>query len=77
MPDEQRRKRPSLLTVKQVAHMLNVSERTIYRLVKERKLSRPRKLTDGAMRWFGADIRVYLYRLRRGDFEEPEGTARD
>ena len=66
-----KRQGPALLTIKQVAARLNVSERTVRRLVRERKLSRPRKLTDGAVRWFDADIRVYLYRLRRGDFEEP------
>jgi excisionase family DNA binding protein len=59
----------ALLTAKQIAAMLNCAERTVYRLVKEGKLSKPRKLTGGASRWFPQDVKVYRYRLLRGDFE--------
>ena len=71
-----RRKGPVLLTIKQVAARLNVSERTVRRLVKEKKLSRPRRLTQGASRWFATDLRVYLYRLKRGDFEEAPAPSK-
>ena len=64
-----------LLSVTEVAAALNVSERTVYRLVKERKLSRPRRV-GGESRWFPGDVRVYLYRLRRGDFED-DGQEND
>lgn len=48
--------------------MLGVSERTVYRLVEHGHLLRPR-VVGGAKRWFPGDVKVYLYRLRRGDFE--------
>lgn len=58
-----------LLTVQNVARMLNVSVSTVRRLVREGKLPKPRKLTEGTSRWFPGDVKLYLYRLQRGDFE--------
>ncbi len=64
-----------LLTVKEVAHLLNVSERTVRRLVTEGHLAAPRSV-GGARRWFPGDVRVYLYRLRRGDFEGQDAVTK-
>ena len=65
-----RARRPGrpVLTKKEVAKLLACSERTVERLVEDGKLSPPRHLIKNAPRWFPADVRVYLYRLRRGDF---------
>lgn len=72
MPEPPRQNRRKLLSVKQVARLLDVRERTVYRLVKDGHLAPPRHVA-GQAKWFPADIRVYLYRLRRGDFED-KGT---
>lgn len=71
------RPRPRLIGIKRVAHLLNCSERTVYRLVEQGQLSAPRKLPGGQVRWFPADVKVYLYRLKRGDFEGVQTSARD
>jgi len=69
-----KRRRPVLLTVKQVARALNVGERTVYRLVQSGHLAAPRSV-GGSKRWFRVDVVVYQYRLQRGDFELAEGRA--
>lgn len=63
---------PRLLTIKQVAHLLAVSPRTVRRLVEEGKLAPGERLTANTVRWFPADVRDYLHRLRRGDFRGSE-----
>ena len=71
MTRPRRRRPPRLLTVKQVAARLNCSEKTVHRLVAQGRLSRPRQLVRGVVRWLARDVEVYLYRLWRGDFEPP------
>lgn len=63
------------LTVQEVATLLDLSERTVWRLVAEGKLSRPKTVAKNRTRWFEADVAVYRYRLMRGDFDPP--TADD
>ncbi len=63
-----------LLTAKEVAHLLNVSERTVYRLARLGHL-RPHDVA-GSKRWFPADVRVYLYRLRSGEFKTDDVSAK-
>lgn len=65
-----RKHEPRLLSCKQVASLLSCSQPTVRRLVKEKKLTAPKVLTGKVMRWFPGDVRLYLARLRRGDFDE-------
>lgn len=57
-----------LLRIEKVAEMLDVSETTVKRLVKEGKLPKPRHIRTQA-RWFVRDVENYLRRLDRGEFE--------
>lgn len=64
-------RRPKLLTVKDVARLLDTSVRTVWRLVENGRISKPKRL-GGAARWFRKDVQVYFWRLMRGDFDEDE-----
>jgi excisionase family DNA binding protein len=59
------------LSAREVAHLLDVSERTLWRMIAEGKFSRPRVPAKGRRCWFEADVAVYRYRLMRGDFDPP------
>ncbi len=59
-----------LLTLKEVAHRLKVSERQVRELVHQRRLVRPVKLGK-ANRWFAQDVASYEWLLARGFFEAP------
>jgi predicted DNA-binding transcriptional regulator AlpA len=67
MPAKRRRR---LLTARDVARQLEVSVRTVWRLVELGRLCKPRK--QGTARWFQKDVDVYLWRLMRGDFDEDD-----
>jgi excisionase family DNA binding protein len=53
-----------LLSIKDVAEILNVSERTVRNLVKRKELAAPRKVAGKLARWFNSDVVAYLVRLR-------------
>lgn len=57
-------KKRQLLDIKDVAEILNVSERTVRNLVKRKELAPPRKVGGKLARWFLSDVRDYLARLR-------------
>jgi excisionase family DNA binding protein len=65
-PTEQKPKR-RFLTKKEVARRLEVSPRTVGRLVREGKLVRPMWIGDRP-KWLEADIEAYLHLLARGYF---------
>ena len=52
-----------LLTVKDVAELLSVAPRTVFRWARQRKLPRPVKLSRRAVRWRASAIQAYLDRL--------------
>ncbi len=52
-----------LLTVKDVAELLAVAPRTVFRWSRQRKLPRPVKLSPRAVRWRASAIQAYLDRL--------------
>jgi excisionase family DNA binding protein len=52
-----------LLTVKDVAELLSVVPRTVFRWARQRKLPRPVKLSRRAVRWRSSAIQAYLDRL--------------
>ena len=55
------------LNKKAVARVLDVSERTVQRLVQRRMLVRPVRM-GGSLKWFDADVRAYVYLLKRWFF---------
>ena len=52
-----------LLTVKDVAELLSVARRTVWRWTREGKMPRPVKLTRRTVRWRASAIQSYLDRL--------------
>ena len=52
-----------LLTVKDVAELLSVNPRTVYRWSRQRQLPRPVKLSRRAVRWRASAIQGFLDRL--------------
>ena len=60
-----------LLRIEKVAEMLDVSESTVRRLVKDGRLPEPRHIRSQA-RWFVHDVETYLRRLDRGEFEDTD-----
>lgn len=65
-----------LLSIKDVATILDVSETTVRNLVRRKELSPPRKVGGRAARWFTSDIEEYLNRLRASPPIENFGRAR-
>ncbi len=63
-----------LLSLKQVAHQLGISERQVYRLVAEKRLLPPMRIGK-TVKWFAADVDVYLHLLGRGMWPEEENPA--
>ncbi len=59
-------KRKVLLDIKDVAEILNVSERTVHNLVKSKELAAPKKVNGRMARWFVSDVKEYLLRLKYG-----------
>jgi excisionase family DNA binding protein len=55
------------LTKKDIAARLEVSERTVERLVREGKLVRPMRIGD-RNKWLEEDLEAYLHLLSRGYF---------
>jgi excisionase family DNA binding protein len=51
--------RPLTLDVKQVAHLLSVSRRTVYRLLDAGQIPKPMKLGN-ATRWRHKDIELFV-----------------
>lgn len=58
--------KPKLLTIADVAALLNVSERTVRNLVDRGDLAKPCKVAGKLARWFPQDVRDYLGKLRSG-----------
>ena len=52
-----------LLTVKDVAELLSVAPRTVFRWSRQRKLPRPVKLSPRAVRWRASAIQAFLDKL--------------
>jgi predicted DNA-binding transcriptional regulator AlpA len=52
-----------LLTVKDVAELLSVTPRTVFRWSRQCKLPRPVKLSARAVRWRASAIQAYLDHL--------------
>jgi excisionase family DNA binding protein len=57
---------PDLMTVKQVAHQLHVSPRTIWRYVARKQFPAPLRLSRARVRWRRDDIHTYLERMIDG-----------
>ena len=56
-----------LFSLETVAKMLEVSPRTVWRLVAEKLLDPPRSIGVGRhKRWFRAEVEICLLRLARG-----------
>jgi predicted DNA-binding transcriptional regulator AlpA len=53
---------PELMTVKQVAAVLTVTPRTVWRWVAQGALPRPLRLSAGCVRWWGEDVLNFLCR---------------
>lgn len=70
-----------LLPIASVADMLDVSPKTVCRLVQERRFPKPVRVVKGHPRWLRADVAAYLNGLRLGVLidgrEEAEGGAPD
>ena len=70
-----------LLSIKIVAARMDLSQRTIRRLVEEGKFPKPRRIVAGHPRWLRSDFQTYLDALRLGILidgrEEAEGVASD
>lgn len=49
-----------LLTTKQVAELLSISERTLWRLVSSGRLPKPIKLSARTVRWKHSDILAFI-----------------
>jgi excisionase family DNA binding protein len=58
---------PQLLTIRDIAQVLNVSEGTVRNLVKKGELPRARKVNGRLARWHRADVEAYLAKLRWGE----------
>lgn len=65
-----------LLTLKEVATALDLSERAVQRLVKEGHLAHPVML-GSSPRWFETDVRVYLWMLLRAQIAPAQPPAGD
>jgi prophage regulatory protein len=52
-----------LLTVEDVAELLSIAPRTVFRWARERKLPRPVRLSRRAVRWRASAIQAYIDRL--------------
>ncbi len=59
--------RKKLLDVRDIATMLSISEREVYRLVERQELPKPKKVGGRAARWFRRDVLRYLRKL---EFQE-------
>lgn len=69
MPGKPRPKRKRvLLDIRAVGQILGVGDTTVRKLVKLGHLRKPR-MVAGSPRWFAVDVKVYLARLRSGDFD--------
>ena len=70
-----------LLPIRVVAERLDVSEKTIRRMVEERKFPKPRRLVSGQPRWLQSDLQAFLDALRLGILidgrEDAEGVLSD
>lgn len=64
----------TVLTVKEVAALLRVDEKTVYRLVKKREL--PGFKVSGAWRFKRADIESWLSNRRRPSHEHTDASTR-
>ena len=54
-----------LLTVKQVAQQLKVSQRTVWRYVSRKRLPAPVRLSSARLRWRQDDIDTFLERMTK------------
>lgn len=70
-----------LLPIKVIAERLDVSQKTIRRMVEEKKFPKPRRIVQGHPRWLLSDFQTYLDALRLGIVidgrEEAEGVLSD
>jgi prophage regulatory protein len=55
-----------LLTAREVAARLSISQRTIYRLMKRKQFPRPVRLGTRHVRWKASDVQRYLDGLKPG-----------
>lgn len=60
------------LTLKEVAHQLHVSTRTVQRWIKERWFPPPAFMPGGGKVWFARDLEAFLYLVRRGLYNPSE-----
>ena len=63
---------PDLLTSSEVAERLNISMRTLWRMVKARRIPQPIRYTHKLVRWKKIDIDRYIESLKE-DLREAEG----
>jgi predicted DNA-binding transcriptional regulator AlpA len=63
-----------LLTVEDLADVLHVSRRTIFRLRSRGALPAPVELSTNIVRWRPADVREFLDRLRRRKGRRPRAV---
>lgn len=75
MPDPNKPRKPNkvLLDIGAVCKVLSVSENTVRKIVRAGQLRKPR-MVGGSPRWFWIDIKVYLARLRSGEFDEKRSS---
>lgn len=63
------RPKKRLLNIRDVGLMLGIKDRTVRKLVELGHLRKPRRVA-GSPRWFVIDVKVYLARLRSGEFDD-------
>jgi predicted DNA-binding transcriptional regulator AlpA len=63
------------LSLKEIAHALGVSERTVRRMVSARQFPPPAHTPGGRPVWFEGDVEVYRYLVARGLFAPGEPPA--
>lgn len=63
--------------MKRVAAMLDVSARTVWRLVEQGRLPAPQRLTGNTVRWAVEDVEDFLYRVKTGQYSEDKEITKE
>lgn len=65
----------AVISVREVAELLGVNTRTVWRLCQRNELPPPLRLGTRILRWRLVDIRVHLDRKAGGDMAESRATS--